>query len=317
MIDILGNTEKVLQDLKDTETKLEEAKQAKPTFKSPKEEKAYEFIQKYGVDKFANGLGDYARLLGMEPDEMNEKLALQEAYVLEHSNLDRDDALYLFNNEYKEKYDLDREDFEEEAKFDKESRLRGIKKKNDVSDARSFLKEQKEKFSAPDKPDAEKDDKSKTVEANPEAVKKYSKTVKESMDGFNSLIFEVDKDKDNSFTYKLNDKQLNKVELALNNYVNDPRNYNDKGEIVDFDAEQSKVNVAAALFGLEMVEEAIKHGITIGETKKVDSNSKRKPTRKAKSDQPTDGDAGSEMDQFEQMGEKMAKKRGGGSHSID
>jgi len=287
---------------------LEEAKKADPKFKSDKDKKAFDFLKNYNVDKFGNGLGNYARLIGIDPDTINEKIALQETFVLKNPDLEREEALLLFNDEYDEKYTVEQNELEEDKAFANRQKLSDIKKKQDAASSRKYLKEQQEAFK-PEEGDGDAGEPSKTEKpkVSPEAISKYSKVVKDSMEGFDSLIFDDGEKDSDKFTYKLSKDQLKKVDLAMNNFINNPGNYNNKGEMSDFDADETKVNITAALFGIEMVEEAIKHGVTIGKTKSVDEISKKKTSRKAKRVQ---GDEELSVDdQFEAMAKERNKKR--------
>ena len=316
--EILANTEKVLNYNEQLKKDLEEAKKQDPVFKSDKDKKAFEFLKQYNVDKFGNGVGNYARLIGIEPSTIDGKLAMQEAFIVRNPELEREDAIELFNDEY-EQYSVNRDDFEEEAAYDKKQKLKDIQKKKDVSAARSYLSEQQEKFKSSDDGDGKNNDDDEAKAAKEKvytkAVAKYSELVDNSLDGFDSLIFKTGEKEEDDFTFKLSKDQLNKIELSMKNYVKSPNIYDEKGEIATFDADETKVNVAMALFGLQIFDEAYKHGITIGNTMKVEKIGKTKPDRKLKK-VGGDGDISAD-DQFEQQAEERKKKRERSNHYID
>ena len=309
--EILDDVENVLKQSEDLKTELEEAKKAPPKFKTKKEEAAFEFLQSYDVDKFGNGLGNLSRLIGMDVKGIDGKLALQEEYVLRNTELDREDALDMFNEEF-EKYSVNRDDFEEEVDYTKKQKLKDIKKKQDVLKAKKFLSEQQEKIKASDEDDDSKGEKNtKVPEVSKESLGKYSKKVDSSMKGFTSLIVDAGEDGKGKekFTYKLSKEQLKQVDLSLKAYIGNTSNYDKDGEIPDFNPDETKVNVAMALFGDKMLSEAIKYGIGVGEGKKIEDIGNKKPKRGQKPNKE-DEDLSSDA-QFEQQAKERKEKRDG------
>lgn len=241
--------EKALELMDDFEILKKEntsLKEAKPKFASDKEEKAYDFIKKFDINRQGEGLHTFAKLISMDVENTDGKLLLEEQYVHKHPQWTREEAQRMFAKEHNKKYALNRDSFETEAAYEEELRDMKTLEKGEIYEAKQYLKEQQEKY----KPKVEE---AKTLPAEvKQSIEKHTKEFGDFAKNTNELVFEKDGSK---FIFKLDDKKKADIESAMLSWVKNPTSYNEKGQILGVkDAKEMHSQVIGALFMKDLVD---------------------------------------------------------------
>lgn len=284
------------------------AAKREPEFASDDEKKAFEFIKKFPVEKFSEGLQTYGRLITMDLEKAEPRILLEEKFIIEHPELTREEALRKFGRDFSKKYSVKVEDYDSEAVYKEEQEDRNIDMKSDAAKARKFLQKQQEEFKA--KPADKEQDQKETV--NPVIETNIRENVAELdtyMKDFTEIVFAPSERKEEEFTYKLTKEQRQQVHEGIKSWIGNPATYGKDGKIVGgYEVEEKAVAVAQLLFGEAMIEKAYKAGLTQGQIKRVDQISTQKPTRTSKA---SDGKlpSGNDMDQFERQAKAKALER--------
>src|SRR6185369_8554927 len=261
---------------------LEKAAPKEPVFKSEQQKLVYEALKDYDPARLQDGLQMMASLISIDVNKTDPKLILEQEFIMQHPELSIDESRRKFNRRFESKYIVKEEDFESiEAYKDKKEDLESDLK-IDASKAKKFIEEKQQEFKT-----ISEEEKPKPEEVPQEVVSSIASNTKsfnEHLDGLDNLVFELDVDPKNPFIYKFNKDKLGKIKVVAEGYLSNPRSYDEKGNLVGgFDPEQKFQQAAFALFGAEMVEEALKSARSRAHILKAEDIGKKKPDRKPKS----------------------------------
>lgn len=312
----LDDTLKVAAELEkendELKTELDKLKKesGKPKFDSEQEEKAYEFVKKFPIDKFDQGYHSLVKLVTLDLKTADSKIILEEKFILENPELTRDEALKKFNRDYNRKYTVKKEEFDgDEAAYNEEVEMRNIDLKADVNKARKFLEEQQKEFKRESKTTENKE--SKPSEAVATSIKAHTQEVNDYINDLDFLRYSFgDKESDDDFVYKFSKEEKKQIREAMLGWIGNPASYDAKGNLIGWEGiDENSQKVAGHLFGTKMIEQAYKHGKSLGEVKQADQIGKRKPDRKS---QGGNGELKSAtvLDQWEQIAKEEQRKRG-------
>jgi hypothetical protein len=268
-------------------------------FTSDKEERAYNFIKKYDVDRQGEALDTYAKLITMDLDNSDPTMILEEKFVHENPHWTRAEAQRMFQKEFKKKYTIKKEDFDSEDEYKSEVADVEILKKGDVARAKSYLKEQQEKY----KP-AAKEEKPKVNEAVTKAVEKNAKDYADYADKLNEVSFG---DGDDKYIFALDKAKKQKISESMGNWVKNPSSYNEKGELEGIkDANEMFNIVVGGLFLKDIVNAAISQVKNKVASKRIDEVAETKPKKRQA---PGSGDAKLKGDDLDEQALMIIKKK--------
>jgi len=259
-----------------------ERERGKKVFKSEKEEKLHKFLSDYDLDKIGEGMENAAVLLRIDINNIDGKRALEEQYILDNTELTRDEAKQLFNREFKKKYEPKKSDYDTDEEYEEEKKLVEIQMKKEVAKSRKFLAEKKEQLKY--KPEEKKPEKKEDIPE--ESLKSYEKEVK-------SFFRKNDKDWDR-FSYKdeegkelysivLDEDKRKQVQEAMTAYVKRPDVYDKNGKIDNFDAQELALKFTQILFGTWMDKEHHKQIKILAQSTKAEQLAGKKPDKVSKS----------------------------------
>jgi len=302
--EVLGGIDQLLERLDIAEKKGNE-----PVFKSEAQKKAFEFITSSGYDpsKYGEGLITYATLLGLDIDKADAKSALEQRFIIENPELTRQEAISKFNKDFKKKYEINKENFEDPEALKEEEESVRIDLKSEEAKAKKFLKQKQEEFKVDTKEEA-KPNKEEVPAVVQTGIERTVGEFKSYVDGFNEITFTEDKNEDNKFTYKIPDKYLKQIQAAGEKYLSKPGIYNEKGIVPNHDPEDYVVNLTMALAGKDIIQAALKHTDRKAAILKAEKIAEVKPDKKGG---VADGKVESmdHMQQAEIEAEKRAKAR--------
>jgi hypothetical protein len=292
----------VVKENSTIKSQLEELKKGEPKFNSKSEKAAFEFLKAFDVDQMADGIATYGRILAMDPEKIGAKDAILEKFIIDNKELPRAKAEKLFESWYNETFVADKEAFEDDEEgYKRKQELLDIKKEREEKTARNFLLAKKEELKIESKKPASEGPKP----VDQKVVKKYLDIHRESMDGFDAMEW-VDDEKNPQFTFKMTPEQIKSIDSSIQGWINMPDNYKDGELSVDYDPEDIKQRTAFALFGPEIVAQALQSGIEIGQGKKVEEIAEKggsnRKTRKVALKRE-------EISTFEDSAEQLAKQK--------
>jgi hypothetical protein len=293
-IDLVEKHEKLQKDYD-----LLKADAGKIKFTSDKEERAYNFIKKYDVDRQGEALDTYAKLITMDIDNSDPTMILEEKFVHENPHWTRAEAQRMFQKEFKKKYTLKKEDFDSEEEYNSELADVEILKKGDVARAKSYLKDQQEKY----KP-AAKEEKPKVNEAVTKAVEKNARDYVDYAEKADEVSFG---DGDDKYIFALDKAKKQKISEAMGAWVKNPSSYNDKGELEGIkDASEMFNIVVGGLFLKDIVNAAISQVKNKVASKRIDEVAETKPKKRQA---PGSGDAKIKGDDLDEQALMIIKKK--------
>lgn len=309
-IDSEEDLSKILKYNETVKGELEAEKKKEPVYKTDKEKKIAEFLKPYDLDRLSEGLENASTLVGMDIEKIDERRALEEAYILRNIDLTREEAKKLYAKEYRQKYDVKEESFEEKKDFEEEKELIAIQKKKDVAEARRFLNGKKEelKFKEPEKP---KEEPKKDIEIPKETIGGYSSQIHKIFDSkekpFDRMEFQADeKDATQKVNVVFSKDQLKQLKEASVDYLRFPGIYDANKKIPNFEPLAHVRTVANALFGDYIHEQGIRAAFTLGKSLRAEQLAGVKPDKESKGQ----GEEGipSEIEQFRRLAEEKKKK---------
>lgn len=290
-------------------TELESLKAA-PKYRTEQEKKVAEFLAPFDPTKFGEGLNTVAELMAMDPDNVSERRALEENYILKHPDLTREESKELFAEEFDKNYKVNRDDFDSEEDFNKRKRIVEIKLKNEVAQSRKELKEKKEALKyVPPANEGKKDEQPFT--APKEAVDSYSKEINSFFDDgkgrkFNGIQYFSDDGKEMLFNLVIPQDKIDSVKEYLNVYVQNPTSYTKEGKIPNFAPAELVKTVTRLLHGDWMEEQLLKQVDILASKKKAEQIAGQSPDKRS----GAQGDAKlSVSEQFAKLAQKEKEKR--------
>lgn len=253
--------------------KMKENEAGKPKFSSEKEEKAFNFLKQFDINRQGEALDTYAKLIAMDVDQSDEMMVLEERYIHEHPEWSRTEAQRMFQKEHNRKYNLKKENFESEEEYKSEVEDAAIMKKGEVARARTFLKEKQTTYKP--KPVEEKP---LVSEAVTKSIEKTAPEYTEFADKTSEITFEQGADK---YTFKLDADKKAKVNEAVKAWVKNPANYNQDGKLLGVkDPKQMLSIVAGGMFMndiISAVADQVKNSVNI---KRVEEVGKTQPKKR-------------------------------------
>lgn len=305
----LAAQQKMLADLQKLQTENETLKKpSDPVYRSEQEKKIAEFLKPYDPSKFGDGLNTVAAIMGIDPVNISARQALEEAYIIRHPDLTRQEATELFADEY-DAGKLNRDDFDNDEAYEKKKRIYDIKEKNEVAQARKELADKKESLKAP--PEEKKPDVNKPAEAPEAAVKAYTKDIETFFNPskgkkFDSLHYLSDDEKETYYTLVLDEEKIEDVKGFMKAFVENPASYTKDGKIPNFTPQELAKTALRLLHG-DWMEESIWKQVKVLATKlKAEQIAGIDPDKKSTGT----GDVKlSVTDQFAALGQKEAEKR--------
>lgn len=310
--DVLGTIDEITKENETLKAEVEELKKtgSKPKFESEHEEKLFEFLKTYDLDRISEGMETYSKVVTMDLKAADPRVLLEEKFILENPELTREEALTLFKKDYKDSYTVNKENFDSEEEFKEEQKLRDIKLKKDVAKAREFLQAKQTELKAKPKQEAENTQESKPNVAIQESIKAHVSELDSYMKEFDQIIFEPSEKVEDAFHYKLSKDQLREIQEACKGWIGNPNSYDSKGKLIGetkFDVEAKVIQAAQLLFGNDMIEKALNHGLSLGKIKRVEEIAETKPNRVSK------GGSGElkgtdEMSQWEEIAKKRRQR---------
>lgn len=284
--EVLSNVDDVLALNEDLLKENEELKKApkEPEFANEAQKSAFNFIKDLNPENYQAGLESWAKIVSMNPDKMDNRLLLEELYVQKHPKLSRDDAQFKFNEIYEKKYKVNKEDFEDDAAYQRAKRSADIDLKNDVEEAKEWFDTKKKELAF--KPSEKKNEQEKPEP--PAAVKKSIKeNLSESEKYFTGLkgvtFFPDDKNEDDKFDLALSASEVKEVKKMVDGWMSNPANYNEKGELpVIDDVEKAVQRAVGLLYQDRIISTLYDHAKQVVSAKRVEELSSKHPKRKSK-----------------------------------
>jgi hypothetical protein len=298
--EILDRSVELLDENEKLTAKVAELEKSEPIFKSENQKAVFNLLKDFDPDKLPDGLHMVAGLINMDPDKTDAKLVLEQEFIMQHPELTLDQARKKFQRRYESKYVIKEEDFDSlDAYNDKKDDLE-TDLKIEKSKAVKFIKEKQAEFKSKseDKPEP-KEELSKDVVSG---IASHTKAFDEHLTGLETLHFETEEGV--KFTYKFTKQQLNLIKSVAMTHLKNPKMYNEKGKLTDGqDPEGTFQQAAFALFGPNLLEEALKSAVKTAQILKADDIAKKKPKRQAK----TSGEL--QNMSFDAQAERLAKKK--------
>lgn len=297
--EVLGSNKKLADEL--------EKERGKKVFTSEKEEKLHKFLMGWDLDKIGEGMETAAVLTRIDIPNIDGKRALEEQFILDNTELTRDEAKQLFAREFRKKYEIKKADFDTDEEYEEEKKLTEIQQKKDVSKARKFLEEKQKELKA--KPEEKKPEKKEDIPV--ESIKSYENQIKsffkkdgKDWDGFHY----GGKDGDDSYAIVLDADKRKQVQDAMTAYVQRPDVYDKNGKIDNFDAEELALKFTQLLFGKWMDQEHHKQIKILAQATKAEQLAGKKPDKVSKSMGKASGQSYDE--QFAEAARIAKEKRG-------
>lgn len=297
--EVLGSNKKLADEL--------EKERAKKVFTSEKEEKLHKFLLDWDLDKIGEGMETAAILTRIDIPNIDGKRALEEQFILDNTELTREEAKQLFAREFRKKYEVKKTDFDTDEEYEEEKKLLEIQQKKDVSKARKFLEEKQKQLKA--KPEEKKPEKKEDIPV--ESIKSYENQIKsffkkdnKEWNGFHY----GSKDGDDSYTIVLDADKRKQVQDAMTAYVQRPDVYDKNGKIDNFDAEELALKFTQLLFGKWMDQEHHKQIKILAQAVKAEQLAGKKPDKTSKSMGKASGQSFDE--QFAEAARVAKEKRG-------
>jgi hypothetical protein len=314
LVEVLDRLDTVMGENETLKADLETAKQQKPVYKTEKQKKIAEMLERIDPSHLDEGFQTVASIMAMDLEKADKKAVLQENYILQHQELTREQARRKFEKDFNRKYVVDKAKFEDDPEALKEA-------EEDVDTdmaidyakaKKNLLKEQENLKTTP----AAKADEPKENEELTKGIERYHgefETVYNRFEKSKShLTFKVDGAQSNDFPVIFNKEQLAQIKTVVDGWVKNPSVYNEKGQVKDKLGISERIKQAAfALYGDEMIAQIIEHATQVADIKKVDEVAKKKPDRKGS---PAGGGDIKNMSadaQFEFLAKKKKAQRDG------
>lgn len=314
-IESLEDLDEILESVDKIYDEYEKLKQekGKSVFRSEQEEKIVKFLHDYPEDLLGEGLATVGTILKIDPVNISEDRALLEAFILDNPELTREEASELFEDRQAERV-LNKDDFDDPAKYEKKMKLMAIEKKKEVAKAREILAKKKEELKAKatekkkdeqEPPQAKKIDE-KVVSSYSEQIEKFWKNDKGAK--FDRFVFKDPKDKDLQFNIVLDSKKQDQLREFMSNFVRDPNAYDKNQKITNFDPEKLALVGTVALWGDWIFSQSVNEISNLARKVKAEQIASRSPQKKS-------GGAGkgtgvpSFTEQFEALAKKEAAAR--------
>lgn len=278
-------------DALDTLMKENEELKKKPAeipFESETHKKLYDFLKPYPESSWQEVLKTGAEIVGMDPDAADGTKVLQEAFVISHPMVSREDAIILFQEQHANKYNLKpKEEYEDPARFERDKKLKEIEMKIEVDKARQVVREKKAQLTVAAKTETAAASK---FEAPADQVRAYTQEIENVLNGTtkgSGLAF-LDKD---TIRVKADDKgepminiqlpadKLKELKETALVHIKNPHSYDKSGKISNFDASKDTLRLAFALWPEWISQQMAKQVDTLASIKKAEQIASTTPDK--------------------------------------
>lgn len=285
--------------------------------KSPTHEKLFNYLEQYPESTWSEVLKTGGEILGMDPDVADGVKVLQEAFIISHPMVSRDDAKKLFAHQHTNKYNLKpKAEYEDPAQYDRDKDLKDIEMKIEVDKARTVVRETKAKLTVAPKPDAAIAAKK---EAPAEQVQAYTRDIDNVLNGITkgsgAAYFEKDTIRVKSdekgepiINIQLPPDKLKELKETMLVHIKNPGLYDNSGKIPNFDPVKGTLQLAFALWPEWISQQMAKQVDTLANIKKVEQIASITPD-KLETIQGKDIKTMSPDDQFRELARKEKEKR--------
>lgn len=269
---IIENGVDAQEELKTLKSEIETLKQAKPKFKNAIQESAYNFVSQFDTKMQGEALQTFAKLIGMDMDQADPNMLLEEKFIHENPQWTRSEAQRMFKKEYNRKYVLDRTKFEgNDEEFAEEQKDVDIMKKGDIAKAKTFLTELKAKH----KPSEE--EAPKVNEAVTKAVEKNAKEYTSAVEKITELSF---KDGDDKYVFKLDADKKKQIQIGIDAWVKNPANYSEKGEFIGATSPEEAIkSIVGGMFTDDLAKALVSQIKNQTDIKRVEDIGRNKPKK--------------------------------------
>lgn len=301
-----AETETLIENALELQDEFEVLKKENETLKAEsgkpklteKEQKAVDFIKQFDINRPGEALDTYAKLIGMDVDQTDEMLVLEERFVHEHPEYTRQEAQRMFAKQHSRKYNIRKEDFDSEESYNSELEDLKIEKKGEVARARIFLKDKQSTY----KPKAA-EEKPLVSETVTKSIEKTTPEYTAFVDKTNELTFEQGGDK---YIFKLDAEKKGKVAEAVKAWVKNPANYSQDGKLLGIKTPGDMLKIVTGGMYMDQIINAVadqvKNSVNI---KRVEEVGKKQPQKRQA---PGSGDTNKPNDLYSQA-QNLIKKR--------
>lgn len=272
-------------DVLKKENETLKATPGKPVFDSEQQEKIYNFVKDYDLDRVGEGIQTAGRLIGLNIDTAEPRILLEEKFALEHPELTREESLRMFNRDWNKTYNIKLENFDgDDEAFKEEQELLKIQQKTQVAKAKEFLSAKQKEVKAKPKEatGAPKVSDSPVVKTS---VTKNVQALEEFIPKFNSIVYSPSDNDQDDFTVNFSKDQLKEMHGAMKDWVSNPGSYDAKGNLIGesaFDPDLQIRKLAYLMYGDEIAAKIYAHAMSQADIKRADQIAKVKPNREAK-----------------------------------
>ena len=253
--ELLQAQEKLVQIAETSKQRVAELEKAEPQYRSEQEKKIAEFLKPFDPSKFGEGLNTVASIMAMDPLSVSGKVAMEEAYIISHPELTREEAKEIFAADEWSKYQVDKDAFDTDEEFQKAKRITDIRLKSAEDQARKTLVQKKEQLkAAPPKTETTQTQAQQPAEAPKEAVTTYQKEidkyfVPDKNKVFDRINYYSDDQKTLLASVVLDKEKLDSVKKFVSDYVKQPGVYDKTGKIPNFDPQEITKTAIRILHG--------------------------------------------------------------------
>jgi hypothetical protein len=249
-----GGKVKSMDDLNSRIARLEEL-EANPSvlFKDENQKKIYEFLSKYQQDDYSQGIQTFAKLQQLDIPNLTPEAALEELYILKNAKMgiSKEDAKIMFKHEFEEKYE-------------NKGEVGETFKKRDAYQAKLELDQMKKEVNVPK---VESQGEQQSVKARENYLSQVESSFNDKELGqFKDITISFSENAEEDYTYPIED--ASKIQNAMANYGQyfEDRYVMENG---NYNMEQMKLDITAALHLPEMLQKAFEHGKSIGGEEKI------------------------------------------------
>ncbi len=298
-IDTVEGLQEVLESNDKLANELEKERNKK-VFSSEKEEKLHKFLKDWDLDMIGEGMQSAATLLNMDIENIDQRKGLEEAYIIENTDLTREEAKALFNKEYRKKYEIKKESFDTDEEYEEEKKIVDIQLKKDFNKAKKLLIEKKDSLRVEKKPEK------KEEEVPVDSIRKYAADIDKYFTKFDKFV-QTDEAGNELYTIPLSQDQRGQIKEAMQNYIQRKDVYDKSGKINNFDLPDLSQAFAEILFGKWMNEQRNRQIRVIAQGLKAEQIAGKVPDKVSKAQGKASGLSLEE--QFREKAKEVAAKR--------
>lgn len=238
--EILEAQDKLVKIVEDAQAKAKELEKKEPEYRTDQEKKIAEFLKPFDPSRFGEGLNTVAEIMVMDPATVSGKKAMEEAYIIQHPELTREEAKEIFVEDVWNKFQLNKDDFDTDEAYTGKKKIADIRLKSEEANARKVLTEKKEQLKAAPVKEKEQE---KPFEIPAESITTYSKEVEKFFQPEKNKVYDrfnylSDDGKEILATVVFDKEKIEDAKKFMDAYVKNPMNYNKNGKISNFKAQE-------------------------------------------------------------------------------